>query len=73
MATPPLPAQYTRFTWHCDVCNGDSIFDIVPQGHPSANQMACLGCGHAMPAYLDNGVQHRYFRAQGPNAWQPVD
>ena len=72
MATPPIPAPCTRFTWHCNACHGDSIFDIIPQGHPSPNRMACLGCGHVMPAYLDNGVQYRYFRAQGANAWQPI-
>ncbi len=69
--TPLVPAHCIRFAWHCDQCQGDNVFDIEAQGQPSQAPVACLGCGHTMPVYLDTGVRHRHFRAQGANAWQP--
>jgi len=69
---PPISSACTRFDWHCDNCHGDSIFDIEEHNMPSAKKTACLGCGHALPFYLDAGVVRRYFRADGSAEWKPM-
>jgi Tfp pilus assembly protein PilF len=52
------------------ILNSAEVHVLSKRRKRTANQVACLGCGHAMPVYLDTGVRFRHFRAQGSNAWQ---
>jgi hypothetical protein len=68
---PPTPAPCTRIEWHCDMCHGDSVFDINEVNRPSAHKTRCLGCGHPIAFFLDAGVFQRHFRAHGTTEWEP--
>jgi hypothetical protein len=69
MPKPPIPAPCVRIDWHCDVCQGDSMFDIHEQHRPG-DKLRCLGCGNATAMYLDSGVTARYFCEYGVDNWQ---
>ncbi len=67
---PPIPAPCFRFTWHCDNCHGDSVFDIHEVNRASAEKARCLGCGHVLAFYFDEGIFQRHFRPQDSAIWE---
>jgi hypothetical protein len=74
MVTPPKPPMLeraSRVEWHCDVCQGDSLFDIMETNRPSTDRMRCIGCAALSSFYLDEGVVARHFRAHGSTEWEP--
>lgn len=69
---PPISGHVSRFKWHCEICQGDSLFDINPQGFAGPKELACLGCGNIFPVYLDAGIVQRYFRGRGVAEWKEI-
>lgn len=72
MLEPSFRGHISRFRWHCEICQGDSLFDVNPQGFAGPKELACLGCGDIFPLYLDAGIIQRYFRGRGVGEWKEI-